>query len=161
MKFYKPSEEEMKTVDDIREENRQELLGLKNKKKKIIIRLAYLFVFAAIFYLVVRWELNILDSYNNDIDNVINGTSNKKDEIKLNSIRLSVEKDTLEVDEYVTINVTYNPTDATNKQLTWTSNNEKVATVVNGTVTGVASGEALITAKGNGDVADVIMIYVK
>lgn len=56
-----------------------------------------------------------------------------------------------EIEVYVSgtkqINVTYDPVDASDKELTWTSANEGIATVDNdGVVTGVAVGEVIITA---------------
>lgn len=56
-----------------------------------------------------------------------------------------------EIDVYVSatkqIAVTYNPADATDKTLSWSSDSEDIATVnENGVVTGVAVGEAIITA---------------
>jgi uncharacterized protein (TIGR02145 family) len=42
--------------------------------------------------------------------------------------------------------VTFEPSDATNRSITWTSNNIDVATVAGGRVTGVAVGTATITA---------------
>ncbi len=49
----------------------------------------------------------------------------------------------------VTLSAEVQPANATNKSLTWTSNNNKVATVNNGVVTGVDAGVATITAKAN------------
>ncbi len=46
-----------------------------------------------------------------------------------------------------TITANIQPQDATNKRLTWTSNNEAVATVVDGVVTAMGEGTATITAK--------------
>lgn len=56
-----------------------------------------------------------------------------------------------EIDVYVSatksIEVTYDPADAADKELTWASANEGIATVDNeGVVTGVAVGEVIITA---------------
>ncbi len=56
-----------------------------------------------------------------------------------------------EIDVYVSatksIEVTYDPADAADKELTWTTANEGIATVDNdGVVTGVAVGEVIITA---------------
>ena len=45
-----------------------------------------------------------------------------------------------------TIGVTYTPADASDKELTWSSANESIATVDNGVVTGVAVGTTTITA---------------
>lgn len=44
-----------------------------------------------------------------------------------------------------TLTATINPSDATNKNVTWSSSNEDVATVVDGVVTAVGSGTAIIT----------------
>ena len=61
---------------------------------------------------------------------------------------ISFESDTLNVEKgkTSTINAIIAPTDATKKGITWTSDNEKVATVSNGTVKGVSEGTATITA---------------
>ena len=53
---------------------------------------------------------------------------------------------TLEVKENVTLVATVTPTNATNKDVTWSSNNETVATVANGVVTALTVGKATITA---------------
>jgi uncharacterized protein YjdB len=52
---------------------------------------------------------------------------------------------TLEVKETVTLVATIAPANATNKDVTWTSNNDAVATVADGVVTAVAAGTATIT----------------
>lgn len=50
-----------------------------------------------------------------------------------------------------TLTVTYTPSNAnTGKAITWTSNNNSVATVLNGTVNGVSPGTATITATSEG-----------
>lgn len=48
-----------------------------------------------------------------------------------------------------TLTPTVAPTNATNKNVTWSSSNETVATVSNGVVTAVAAGTATITVKTN------------
>lgn len=48
--------------------------------------------------------------------------------------------------EMVTLNATIYPEDATNKNVVWTSSNESVATVINGTVTALRSGQTTIIA---------------
>ena len=77
-------------------------------------------------------------------DEVINVTS-----ISLNSTSL-----TLNSGATATLKVTYTPANATNQNVTWSSNNTSVATVTNGVVKGVKGGNAIITAKtSNGKTA--------
>lgn len=66
----------------------------------------------------------------------------------ITGITVDPTEKTLEVGETVTCNVTYQPADTTDeKAVTWSSSNEKVATVdENGVVTAVAGGTAEITA---------------
>lgn len=53
---------------------------------------------------------------------------------------------TIEVEETTTITATVAPANATNKNVTWSSSDDEIATVANGVVTGVAVGTATITA---------------
>ena len=66
---------------------------------------------------------------------------------------ISLNKDTipsLYVDETITLTATITPSDATNKELTWTSSNSEVATVdEKGVVKGIKAGKATITVKSN------------
>ena len=48
-------------------------------------------------------------------------------------------------DQAITLTPTFTPAEASNKSVTWQSDDETVATVVNGVVTGVAAGSANIT----------------
>lgn len=60
---------------------------------------------------------------------------------------------TVEVDDTVALSATVSPSDAT---VTWSSSDTDIATVVDGTVTGVAEGVAVIVAKASkNDVEDV------
>lgn len=64
---------------------------------------------------------------------------------------ISVDKTavTLAVGATETLVVTFDPTNATNKNITWTSSDDEVATVDGGVVTGIKAGTATITAKSN------------
>ena len=62
--------------------------------------------------------------------------------ITLDQTTLSLEKDQTAV-----LTATVTPSNATNSSVTWTSDNQAVATVTGGTVTAVSAGNATITAK--------------
>ena len=61
---------------------------------------------------------------------------------------ITFDKAQYEVEKGATVAIvaTVNPTNATNKNLEWTSSDETVATVINGVVKGIAVGKATITA---------------
>ena len=63
-----------------------------------------------------------------------------------NYLRLNFEWVNVE-DNNITDSILADVTNATNKNITWTSNNEEVATVSNGVITGIAEGTAIITVK--------------
>ena len=69
------------------------------------------------------------------------------DPVAVNGV--SLDKETLELEEgkSQTLTATVAPVDATNKNVTWESSDESVATVSNGKVTAVAEGTATITVK--------------
>lgn len=56
----------------------------------------------------------------------------------------------VEIGEQFTITATILPASATDKTIIWSSSNEAAATVVDGVVTAVGAGEAIITAKAGG-----------
>ncbi|MDR2692222.1 MAG: leucine-rich repeat protein [Dysgonamonadaceae bacterium] len=61
-------------------------------------------------------------------------------------IHLNKSSVTLSVNSSETLMATVSPSDAVNKEVTWSSSNPEVATVSNGVVTAKAAGEATITA---------------
>lgn len=74
--------------------------------------------------------------------------SGAQQNVKVESIKLDSSKATLKVGEKLSLVATFTPEDATNKEIVWTSSNEKVAKVdENGTVTALKEGSATITAK--------------
>ena len=82
--------------------------------------------------------------------------------VAVQSITLSdTEKSIVEGSSY-SLSVTYNPTNATDKSTTWTSDNEKVATVSGGRITAVSVGTANITAKcGNATATCKVTVTAK
>lgn len=65
--------------------------------------------------------------------------------IKVTGVTLDITALTLDVPQTATLKATVAPEDATDKSVTWASDNETVATVVDGIVTAVAEGTANIT----------------
>ena len=65
-------------------------------------------------------------------------------------ITLNTDYSTIDVGESVTLNATILPSNATNKNITWTSSNTSIARVSGGVVTGVKAGVATITATASG-----------
>lgn len=60
------------------------------------------------------------------------------------------------------LKVSFNPKDATNKNVTWKSSDEKVATVVDGKVVAVDVGDAVITVTSeDGGYTDTCKVKVK
>ena|GEM_PF-6334023 len=66
--------------------------------------------------------------------------------IAVTGVSLSAASGTLQIDGTVTLTATVKPDNATNKNVTWTSSNNSVATVENGVVTAIATGNTVITA---------------
>ncbi|MBO5349270.1 MAG: Ig-like domain-containing protein [Clostridia bacterium] len=76
-------------------------------------------------------------------------TGSKAEEINIESISLNKTTLSLLEGEISTLTPTITPSDATNTTITWTSDNEAVATVKDGKVTAIAEGTAKITATAN------------
>ena len=67
----------------------------------------------------------------------------------INPTSVTLDKTTLTVKEGTTesVKATIAPSNATSKTVTWSTSNASVATVSGGTITGIAKGSAIITAK--------------
>lgn len=80
--------------------------------------------------------------------------------VEVTSVTLSEAKVQVVVGKTVTVTATVTPENATNKTVTWTSDNAEVAKVENGVITGVKAGTAKVTAKaGTKDaVVDVTVV---
>lgn len=73
--------------------------------------------------------------------------------VAVTSVAVSPKTLNLEVGQTGTLTATVKPDNATNKTVTWTTSNDKVATVANGVVTAVGKGTATITAAADGKTA--------
>lgn len=82
--------------------------------------------------------------------------------IEVKNIKLNKTSIDMETGNTEKLEVTIEPTNATNKNVTWTTSSDKVATVNDGTVTAKGEGEATITAKTeNGKTATCKVTVVK
>ena len=72
-------------------------------------------------------------------------TVNAPQTVPVTGVTLDKAELTLEKGSTGTLEAKVEPSDATNKNVTWSSSNEEVATVANGTVTAVSAGTATIT----------------
>jgi uncharacterized protein YjdB len=84
--------------------------------------------------------------------------------VSVSSIALTSAALSLEEDGYETLGVVFTPSNATNKNVSWSTSNASVATVVNGTVTALNEGTAAITATtedGNLTAACVVTVTKK
>ncbi len=68
-------------------------------------------------------------------------------EIQITDISLNPNNKTIYVGESFTITPNILPTNATNKKITWTSSDNSIAIVTNGTVKGIKEGNVTITAE--------------
>lgn len=88
-------------------------------------------------------------------------TINVKD-IKVESIELNKDTMDIKVGDSETLTATVNPENATNKNVTWASADEKIATVENGKVVGVSAGTTMVTVTSeDGKFSDSCIVNVK
>lgn len=81
--------------------------------------------------------------------------------VAVTSVTVSSKTLNLEVGQTRTLTATVTPDNATDKTVTWTSSNDKVATVVDGTVAAVGEGAATITATAANGKKDTCKVTVK
>ena len=84
----------------------------------------------------------------------------KEGVIPVTSVALDAVEMTLIVGKNATLTATVKPDNATDKTVTWTTSNAKVATVTDGVVTAVATGTATITAKAGDKTATCAVTVV-
>ncbi len=77
------------------------------------------------------------------------------------SVNLSDVPERIKVGENKTISATISPSNTTDKTIIWTSSNDKIATINNGVLKGISSGEVEITAKCQNVAASFEVTVVK
>ena len=86
----------------------------------------------------------------------------KSNYIKLQSISLSPNEINLSIGGTKKIEIFFNPSNATNKNVSWASSDNNIATVSsNGVVTARRRGKAIITASGADNKSAAVVVYVK
>jgi|GEM_PF-2219267 len=101
----------------------------------------------------VNANANANNNNNNNNNNNSNNTptnppQTQSSEIKVSDIEFPQDSASIHIGDTFTIGYVITPSNATNKTLTWTSNNPNVATVSSsGVIKGIGSGKAMITAK--------------
>ena len=85
----------------------------------------------------------------------------KKRIIDVTKIELNKSLITLDIGKNETILAKISPSDATNKNITWKSSNENIASIQNGTVTAKSAGVSIITATSNNGKVAYCTIIVK
>lgn len=81
--------------------------------------------------------------------------------VAVSSITLNKEKLELVEGNSETLTATVSPNDATDRTVSWSSSNDAVATVKDGTITAVKEGEATITAKAGEKTASCKVVVAK
>ena len=82
------------------------------------------------------------------------------EDVAVTGVTLNKLSGTVSVGSTITLSATVAPSNATDKTITWISNNTSVATVSNGVVTGIAPGTAKITATSSNGKSAVATITV-
>lgn len=83
------------------------------------------------------------------------------DIVEVESVTLDQKEIAMNTGEKVKVNATVLPENAKNKGLSWTSSNPDVASVSNGTITGVGEGTTVITATAKNGVSASVSVTVK
>ena len=106
--------------------------------------------------------INELKSIINTLQNKITALENQQDtSVKVTGVTLSTNTLSMKVGGTTTLTANTRPSDATNKSVTWSTNNNAVASVSNGVVTAKAKGQATITVTtADGGYTDTCIVTV-
>lgn len=98
---------------------------------------------------VIADEYEYYKSTTQEAKNVVVVEKLEKPHVAVTGISLNKTETSITIGKTETLVATIEPTNASDKEVIWTSSNEAVATVVDGVVTAVAAGDAVITAKSH------------
>lgn len=108
-------------------------------------------------------NVTITASVNGENDQVIqNSLSLSIKHVSVTGLTLNTSSLELSINKTTKLTATVLPSNATNKQITWTSSNSSIATVTDGTIKGISAGTATITATTQeGDFKASCLVEVK
>ncbi len=122
----------------------------KKSDKKVIFKIFIALIIGSIAISTIYLIANNSDMYM-EIRYVVSDVINKKMQnvvIKVSGVSLDKNNIVLNLNSTLTLAVTFTPTNVTNKAVTWSSSNKKIATVdKNGKVKGIKEGKVTITVK--------------
>ena len=70
------------------------------------------------------------------------------------------ENITLNVNDTENLSATINPSDASNKDITWISSNSDIVTINEGFITAISPGTAIVTAQSSNNIIDTCQVVV-
>ncbi len=97
-------------------------------------------------YVIIE-EGKITQAFLGEYPFAVGGSGGDDSGIPVEQVYLDLNSLLLELGESRQLNATYQPADATNPVMTWTTSNHLVATISNGLVTSVGKGECIIKVK--------------
>lgn len=109
---------------------------------------------------IINYDSSSTGSANLNLD-IINGFKNSSETINVTGVELNKDSLTLQEDESEQLSVIVYPLNATNKNVTWTSSNNAIATVNDGLVTALKAGSTTITVRtSDGGFTDSCLLTV-
>ena len=87
--------------------------------------------------------------------------SNVESSVVLKNVKMDKNTIELDVNEIYTMPVKIIPSNATSSTLSWFSSNDKVVSVDNGVIKGIAPGNAMVTVKSSNGYLDTCLVKVK
>lgn len=98
----------------------------------------------------------------NNTKSSVTPAKNEVKTVAVESVKIKVDKKEVEIGEYSNCSVTVLPDSASNKEIKWSSSNEKVATIdASGKITSKSAGKTTIKVQTNNGKTDQIEIIVK
>ena len=93
---------------------------------------------------------------------ILTACSNQESVVNVEVENISLDKSTtsIKVGETLNLSATITPENATNKEITYSSSDQKVATISGSTLTAVAAGSVTVTATANNGKFDSFILNV-